>query len=129
MKIHFLQRCRYLIKWVKPFLFLTLIAELLFPAASVFAFQPETKTAKSEVTAYDLITAMNTLRVTYGLPALIEVPIIDAVAQSTAETMAANQMSWHIGNVSGRIQSADYGGGSKVWATENFAIAINYGID
>jgi LysM repeat protein len=65
---------------------------------------------------------MNTLRTSNGLPALVEDPIIDVVAQSTAEIMAAQQMSWHIGNVSGRLASAGYGGGSKVWATENFAV-------
>lgn len=74
------------------------------------------------VSAYDLILAMNTLRMSYGLPALIEDPIINAVAQATAETMAANQMSWHIGDVSGRLAAAGYGGGAKVWATENFAV-------
>jgi hypothetical protein len=36
--------------------------------------------------------------------------------------MAANNMSWHIGDVRGRIAAAGYGGGAKVWATENFAI-------
>jgi len=82
----------------------------------------------SEVTAYDLIIAMNTMRVSYGLPALIEDPIINAVAQSTADIMAANNMSWHIGDVRGRLQSAGYGGGAKVWATENFAVG-NMSID
>ena len=47
-----------------------------------------------QVSAYELILAMNTLRVSYGLPALIEDPIVNAVAQSTAATMAANNMSW-----------------------------------
>jgi len=84
---------------------------------------------QAEVTAYDLIIAMNTLRVSYGLPALVEDPIINAVASSTAQIMAANQMSWHIGNVSGRLQSAGYGGGAKVWATENFAVGGSHSID
>ncbi len=75
-----------------------------------------------QVSAYDLIIAMNTLRVSYGLPALIEDPIVNAVAQSTAATMAANNMSWHIGNVRGRIAAAGYGNGGTVWATENFAV-------
>ncbi len=74
------------------------------------------------VTRNDLILAMNTLRVSNGLPALIEDPIINAVAQNTAEIMAANNMSWHIGDVSGRIAAAGYGGGATVWATENFAV-------
>ena len=77
----------------------------------------------SQVSAFDLILAMNTLRVSYGLPALIEDPIVNAVAQSTAATMAANNMSTHIGNVRGRIAAAGYGNGGTVWATENFAIS------
>jgi LysM repeat protein len=80
------------------------------------------------VSANELIIAMNTLRVSYGLPALVEDPIINSVAQSTAQTMATNQMSWHIGNVSGRLASAGYGGGATVWATENFAVG-NLSID
>jgi len=83
-----------------------------------------------QVSAYELILAMNTLRVAYGLPALIEDPIVDAVAQSTAATMAANNMSWHIGDVRGRIAAAGYGGGGTVWATENFAVSSGgMGID
>lgn len=77
----------------------------------------------SQVSAYELIIAMNTLRVSYGLPALVEDPIVNAVAQSTAETMAVNSMSWHIGNVRGRLAAAGYGGGGTVWATENFAVS------
>src|SRR5688500_14714920 len=77
----------------------------------------------NQVSAYELILAMNTLRVSYGLPALIEDPIVNAVAQSTAATMAANNMSWHIGDVRGRIAAAGYGSGSTVWATETFAVS------
>ena len=76
-----------------------------------------------QVSSYELILAMNTLRVSYGLPALIEDPIVNAVAQSTAATMAANNMSWHIGDVRGRIAAAGYGNGGTVWATENFAVS------
>src|SRR5574339_413155 len=83
-----------------------------------------------QASAYDLILAMNTLRVSYGLPPLIEDPIVNAVAQSTAATMAANNMSWHIGDVRGRIAAAGYGGGGTVWATENFAVSSGgMGID
>ena len=83
-----------------------------------------------QVSAYELILAMNTLRVAYGFPALIEDPIVNAVAQNTAATMAANNMSWHIGDVRGRIASAGYGGGGTVWATENFAVSSGgMGID
>jgi LysM repeat protein len=83
-----------------------------------------------QASASDLILAMNTLRVSYGLPALIEDPIVNAVAQSTAATMAANNMSWHIGDVRGRLAAAGYGGGATVWATENFAVSSgSMGID
>ncbi|MCC6148316.1 MAG: LysM peptidoglycan-binding domain-containing protein [Anaerolineaceae bacterium] len=100
------------------------------PAVAVKAAPPVAPPAQTgDVTAFDLIIAMNTLRVSHGLPALVEDPIIDAVAQSTAEIMAANQMSWHIGDVSGRLSSAGYGGGAKVWATENFSVGSNSSID
>src|ERR1051325_922969 len=83
-----------------------------------------------QVSASELILAMNTLRVSYGLPALVEDPIVDAVAQATAATMAANNLSWHIGNVRGRLASAGYGKGGMVWATENFAVSrAGWGID
>ncbi|MGE5251065.1 MAG: LysM peptidoglycan-binding domain-containing protein [Bacteroidota bacterium] len=84
----------------------------------------------NQASAYDLIIAMNTVRVSNGLPPLIEDPIIDAVAQSTAAIMAANNMSWHIGDVRGRLAAAGYGGGGTVWATENFAVSSGgMGID
>jgi LysM repeat protein len=108
-------------RWIR------LIVLLVFGVAAFYRphpaqadnFQPA---PSKQASAYDLILAMNTLRVSYGLPPLVEDPIIDAVAQSTAATMAANNMSWHIGNVRGRIASAGYGNGGTVWATENFAV-------
>ncbi|HEX7973205.1 MAG TPA: CAP domain-containing protein, partial [Anaerolineales bacterium] len=105
------------------------MAGILYPAVRAGAYPPQAGLAQSsDATAFDLIIAMNTVRVSYGLPALVEDPIIDAVAQSSAEIMAANQMSWHIGDISGRLASAGYGAGSKVWATENFAVG-NLSID
>jgi LysM repeat protein len=115
-----------LLRWVTS---LILLMGIFNPAFSVLAAPSMLEPQASQVTAFDLIVAMNTLRTSNGLPALIEDPILDAVAQSTAEIMAANQMSWHIGNVSGRLQSAGYGGGSKVWATENFAVGMSFSID
>lgn len=97
---------------------------LLFPQSGMRA-------QSNEVTAFDLIIAMNTLRASYGLPVLEEDPIINAVAQATAEIMAANNMSSHIGDVRGRLQAAGYGGGAQVWGTENFAVGVgdSFGID
>jgi len=85
-------------------------------------FEVNTQAQSSTVSRSNLILAMNTLRVSLGNTALIEDPIINSVAQSTAEVMAANNMSWHIGDVRGRIAAAGYGGGATVWATENFAV-------
>jgi len=85
-------------------------------------YQAKVQAQSGAVSRSELILAMNTLRVSHGLPALIEDPIVNAVAQATAEIMAANYMSWHIGDVRGRIAAAGYGGGATVWATENFAV-------
>lgn len=101
---------------------LALLAGVCAPAGTAQA-------APQGVSAYELIAAMNSLRVSYGLPALIEDPIVNAVAQNTAQIMAASEMSWHIGNVQGRIQAAGYGGGAKVYATENFAVGLNMSLD
>jgi len=86
------------------------------------AYQVKVKAQSGAASRSELILAINTLRVSHGLPALIEDPIVNAVAQATAEIMAANNMSWHIGDVRGRIAAAGYGGGATVWATENFAV-------
>ncbi len=111
------------LKFIRWIFLLALLAGLMGGALRVGApAAVQAAPLASDVTAYDLIIAMNALRMGNGLPALIEDPIINAVAQSTAEIMAANSMSWHIGDVSGRLQSAGYGGGSKVWGTENFAV-------
>ena len=111
-------------------LLLPILAGILFPP-NVFQASPSYSDSHPavEVTAFDLIIAMNSLRASNGLPPLVEDPIIDAIAQSTAQTMANNQMSWHIGDVSGRLAAAGYGGGSKVWATENFDVGLNQSID
>ncbi len=115
---------------IRYLLLLALLVVVLNPVSSVMAYQqPAIPIQADQVTAYDLIVAMNTLRVSNGLPALIEDPVIDAVAQSTAQIMADNEMSWHIGDVSGRLASAGFGGGSKVWGTENFATGNYESID
>ena len=114
------------VRWSRLFILLVVV---LNGVVRVQAEQLSARVMQSDgVTAYDLILAMNALRTSYGLPALVEDQIINAVAQSTAEIMAANQMSWHIGDVDGRLASAGYGGGAKVWATENFAVG-NHTID
>jgi LysM repeat protein len=71
--------------------------------------------------AADLIAAINTVRAAQGNPPLEVNNILMATAQATAETMAAGKFCSHIGNVSGRVAAAGYGGGAKVWATENIS--------
>lgn len=111
-------------------LVIVLFAVYLQPVVNAQALPPlASQQQSSQVSAFDLIIAMNTLRMSYGHPALVEDPIVNALAQSTAAIMAANQMSWHIGNVAGRLASAGYGGGAKVWATENFAVGYTHSID
>ena len=71
--------------------------------------------------AADLIAAINAVRAAQGNPPLEVSNVLMATAQATAETMAAGKFCSHIGNVSGRAASAGYGGGAKVWATENIS--------
>ncbi len=116
------------IKILSCVLLASLLLGVLQPARETQAAAPAAH-SQSSVTAYDLILATNTLRVSYGLPALIEDPIVNAVAQWTADYMAANLLTWHIGDVRGRIANAGYGAGGTVWATENFATGGDMSID
>jgi LysM repeat protein len=75
--------------------------------------------------AQALIDLVNQIRTANGLPALIVDPILMATAQATAETMASSGTCAHIGNVSGRVAAAGYGGGATVFATENIACGYN----
>lgn len=103
---------------------------LLSPLQAIAVSAKQNPAPLSQVSPYDLIAAMNILRMSYGNAPLIEDPIVNAVAQGTAEIMAAGQLSWHIGDVKGRLSAAGYGGGKTVFATENFAIgSANVTID
>ena len=74
----------------------------------------------AQVSAYDLINLINGMRSANGLGALSVDSSLMACAQSTAETMAASNMTWHIGNVSGRASSFGYNNYNTCFATENF---------
>ena len=74
------------------------------------------------VGAYDLINLINGMRSANGLGALSVDSALMACAQSTAETMAASQMTLHIGNVSGRASSFGYNNYNACFATENFSM-------
>jgi len=75
--------------------------------------------------AQAIIDLVNQIRTANGLPALIVDPILMATAQATAETMASSGICAHIGNVSGRVAAAGYGGGATVFATENISCGYN----
>ena len=74
------------------------------------------------VNAYDLINLINGMRSSNGLGALSVDSALMACAQSTAETMAASNMTWHIGNVAGRASSFGYNNYNTCFATENFTM-------
>jgi LysM repeat protein len=99
---------------------LLLAVLLLFLSSS--AVLAQTETPYPEVTPQDLINAFNALRTARGLPALIVDPILMHTAQETADYMALNHMTGHIGDVRDRIMAAGYGVGDIPWATENFLI-------
>jgi LysM repeat protein len=82
----------------------------------------------SSVTAADLIIEVNAIRTANGLPALIQDPILMYTAQATAETMAAQDLHWHIGGVRERVIAAGYGNGNA-WATENFSMGMDKDIN
>jgi LysM repeat protein len=76
-------------------------------------------------TADELVYFTNLRRTQYGLSALTVNSTLMAVAQQTADIMAGNQLTWHIGGVSERLSAAGYGSGVTVWATENVANGTN----
>ncbi len=78
--------------------------------------------------AYDIIDAVNSIRAGYGHPALEIDPVLMATAQGTADIMASTGSCAHIGNVSGRVAAAGYGGGAQVWATENIACGYDLSV-
>jgi len=94
-------------------LFVILVTTLGIPVSHV--------SAANTVTAGDLISLVNSIRTGNGLPALTENSILDGTAQATAQEMADEDLTDHIGNVKGRIAAAGFGSGANIFATENWA--------
>ena len=109
------------VKGIKNRFFVLFLAALLLFVRASLAFA-QTDTPYPEVTPQDLINAFNALRTGRGLPALIVDPILMRTAQETADYMALNHMTGHIGDVRDRVITAGYGAGDIPWATENFLI-------
>ena len=94
---------------------------IIFIYIILFCFFTKHVNAQS-VGAYDLISLINGMRSANGLGSLSVDSALMACAQSTAETMAASNMTWHIGNVSGRASSFGYNNYNACFATENFTM-------
>jgi hypothetical protein len=91
------------------------------PARALDATPTVTPTG-TPVTAQGIIDAFNVLRRSHNMRGLIVDPILAGLAQQTADIMAINSMSSHIGGVRERAIAAGYGAGDIPWLTENFAI-------
>ena len=111
---------RFVTRFLLPFFFslsFLVQADLLFPARISRA-----AAAANTVSASDLINLINGMRIANGLSGLSVDASLMACAQSTADTMAQNSMSWHIGDVSGRVSGYGYNNGNRAYATENFMV-------
>jgi len=96
-----------------------LIFALIIGAVLAVPFQ--TVSADDPPSPAELISMVNQVRGANGHPALVEDGAVDSSAQAAAQIMAASESCAHIGNASGRVAAAGYGGGARVWATENIA--------
>jgi LysM repeat protein len=103
------------------FLLLAVFPFFANPAQALDAIPTVTPTG-TPVTAQGIIDAFNVLRRSHNMRGLIVDPILTGLAQQTADIMAINGMSGHIGGVRERAIAAGYGAGDIPWLTENFAI-------
>jgi len=100
------------------------IAILLWVSSSPGSAACQSTPPPAALSPGQVIDLVNQSRISHGLPALIVDPILMGTAQSTADSMAANQMHSHIGGVKERVAAAGYGSGDTPWATENFVILM-----
>jgi uncharacterized protein YkwD/LysM repeat protein len=88
----------------------------------VSSYYDETPTPEGHnATADELIYFTNLRRTQYGLSALTVNSILMTSAQETANIMAGNQISGHLGGASQNISAMGYGNGVTVYSTENVA--------
>lgn len=110
------------------FSFISTLVTVILSLALSMAALPSAVRAEAG-SAYDLINAVNGLRTGNGLPALEIDGILMGTAQATSDVMAATGNCAHIGNVTGRVSAAGFGGGGTVFATENIACGIDLSVD
>ncbi len=104
----------------------TILAVFVVFALVITLIPPRQNVHAYSLTPQDLINLINDWRVNrYGLTPLTVNSILMSTAQSTAEYQAANNINAHIGNVTGRVMAAGYGGGKQIVATENWAKGEN----
>jgi LysM repeat protein len=103
---------------------LGLMGLFLIPPAPVWADTRQQSTPQPTVlvTSEQLISFINNARIRGGIKPLKIHPILMEVAQSTADYMAINNMTDHIGNARDRAMRAGYGNGAIAWTSENFAM-------
>lgn len=95
---------------------------LILTLVLLITIYPPIKTVHADaVDPMSIISEVNVLRASFGLPALQIDNILMGTAQSTAQIMASNSSCAHIGGVKDRIASAGYGAGANIFATENIA--------
>ena len=92
---------------------------LSFVLVILFCVPAGQVSAASTITAKDLINLVNDSRINNGLQPLTENSILDGTAQATAQQMADQNLTDHIGNVADRIMAAGYGDGRTVTAIED----------
>lgn len=113
---------------MRRFFLISLIPSILITLV-LTAVPPHSSVRAEAGSAYDLINAVNSIRTGNGLPALEIDNILMGTAQATADVMASTGNCAHIGNVTGRVSAAGYGGGGTVFATENIACGMDLSVD
>jgi len=107
--------------FISIFLVITFFLQFPNPAQALDATPTVTPTG-TPVTPQGIMDAFNAIRRGHNMRGLIVDPILVGLAQQTADIMAINGMSGHIGGVRDRAIAAGYGAGDIPWLTENFAI-------
>lgn len=106
-------------------MFNRLIASLIVTLVSFSIPGQQAPVQTYNATAAQIIQVVNEVRASNGLGTLQTNSILMSTAQYTADIMASQMATSHIGNMKGRIIAAGYGSGyssGSIWGTENFAV-------
>ena len=94
---------------------------------AVFIIPPKMAAADNTISAADIISSVNGMRVSYGLSPMTVSGALTSCAQWTADTMAAMGAGDHLSHLgysspSQRCAGFGFGGGQTVFVTENWAM-------